>query len=84
MQRVRRRRRDLVIELGGRDAHRRERRKIVAVDQVVRDARMVRLRFCLFVKDRGGFQLRGIVLVIEVDCAVERECVKDRRSESSG
>ena len=58
--------------------------KIVAVDQVVRDARMVRLRFCLFVKNRGGFQLLGVFLVIEVDCAVERECIKDRRSESSG
>jgi len=54
------------------------------MDQVVRYARMVRLLFCLFVKDRSGFQLLGVGLVIEVDCAVERECIKDRRSESSG
>ena len=65
--------------MGRRDAHRRERREIVAVDQIVRDARMVRLLFCFLIQNRGGFQLLGIVLVIEVDCAVERERIKDRR-----
>ena len=40
---------------------------------------MVRLLFCFFVENRGRLELLGIVLVVEVDGAVERERIEDRR-----
>src|SRR6516162_5785448 len=40
---------------------------------------MVRLLFCFLIQNRRSFQLLGIVLVVEVDRAVERQRVKDRR-----
>ena len=67
-------RRDLPIERCRRYAHRRKRCEIIAVDQVVRDARMVRLLFCLLIQDRSGFELLCVVLVIEVDRTVQCEC----------
>ena len=79
MQRVKCVWRNLVVELGRRHAHRRERREIIAVDQVVRDARMVRLLFRLLVQDPGCFELLREILVVEVDSSVEREGVEDCR-----
>jgi len=78
MQRVRSRRRDHPIELGRRHAHRRKRREIIAVDQAVRDARMVRLLLRFLVQDRCGLELLRVVLVVEIDRAVQRERVEDR------
>src|SRR6516162_9689105 len=59
MQRVWRGRRDLVVELSRRYAHRRERREIITVDHVMGDAWMVGLLFCFFVQYCGGLELLG-------------------------
>src|SRR6266850_344911 len=69
----------IVVELRRRYAHRRQRREVVAVDQVVRDAWMVRLLFPFLIQNRGSFELLGVVLVVEVDRPIEGERVKDPR-----
>jgi len=66
-------------ELGRRYAHRRQRCEVVAVDQVVRNARMVRQFFHFFVQDSGGLELFRKALVGEIDRRVERQSVEDRR-----
>ena len=84
MQRVWRGRRDLVVELSRRYAHRRERREIITVDQVVGDAWMVGLLFCFFVQYCGGLELLGVVPIVEIDRTVQRKRVKIAASLSSG
>ena len=54
MQRMRRRRRDARIAAGGGQALLGDRRRVVAVDQVVRNARMIGVLDELFFQDGGG------------------------------
>ena len=55
--------RDLRVTARGRHALLRDRRRVVAVDQVVRDARMVGMLLELLLEDRPGLEVGGIGLV---------------------
>ncbi len=74
---MRRRRRDLGVLVGRRDTAWRDRREVVAVDQVVRHARMVRIFLIDRLEDRDRLQQRIHVLVIER--LVQGQRVKDFR-----
>ena len=75
--RVRRRRRDLRVLVRHRHALARERREIVAVDEVMRDAGMLRILLVERLEDADRLQQRRHVLVVEG--LVERERVEHLR-----
>ena len=79
VQRVRRRRRDLRV--AARRAQRviGQRRHVVAVDDVVRDARMIGLLGVELLEDRPGLQLIRVRLVGRLRGGRERQRVEDRR-----
>ena len=76
---VRRGRRDLGVAVGGVEALRGGRRIVVEVDQVMRDARMLRQPLGDRLQDRGALGLLGIGLVVQVGRGVERDGVGDLR-----
>ena len=76
---VRRGRRDLGIAVGGVEAFLRRCRIVVEVDQVVRDARMLRQALGDRLQDRRALALLGIGLVVRVGRGVERDGVGDLR-----
>ena len=82
VQRVRRLRCDLVVAPRGLDAHRGQRREIIAVDQVVGDTRMVRVLFRLLIKDRCRLKLLGEQLDRAYAGAVTEEG-KERTADSN-
>jgi hypothetical protein len=84
VQRVRRGWRDLRIALRGVDAFFGDRREIVAVDEVVRDAGVLRVLPELHLENRGGFQRRRIRLVRQGLGGVRYTAEKICASSSSG
>ena len=76
MLRVGRGRRDLGIALGGADPFLRKRRSVVEMDQIVRDARMMRLALEDRFQDGRALALVGIGLVVGRGRDVERDGVK--------
>ena len=74
---VRRGRRDLGVAVGGVEAFLRGRRIVVEVDQVVRDARMLRQPFGYRLQDCGALGLLRVGLVVQVRRRVERDGVGD-------
>ena len=66
-----RRRRDLRITLGRFEAFFRKRRRIVKMDQVVRDTRMVRLPLPDLLEDGRALQLVGVCLSVGAAAAFQ-------------
>ena len=79
MQRMRRARRDLSVQICRRNAQRGKRRIVVTVDDVVREARVVGLLRRFLGEDRGGLALLRQLLVVEIDRLVQGERVEDPR-----
>ena len=77
VQRVGRRRGDAGVALRGGQALGRDRREVVAVDQVVGHPRMIGLLGEGLLEDAGGLELVGVGLVVGVERDVERERVED-------
>ena len=79
VQRMGRRRRQLGVALCRRQALTANWRKIIAVDDVVRDTGMVRLLRLDRLQDRRRLELFGVGLVIEIHRFIERKRVEDGR-----
>ncbi len=78
VQRVRRRGGELGVALRGREPALGQRRVVVGMDQIVHDARMVRLAHDLRLQDLGRRELLGVGLVGRQRGHVEREGIVDR------
>ena len=76
---VRRGRRDLGVAVGGVEPLLRGRRVVVEVDQVMRDARMLRQPLGDRLQDCGALGLLGVGLVVQVGRGVERDGIGDLR-----
>src|SRR3989442_214116 len=79
VERVRRGWRDRGVTPRGGEPLLGDRRVIVAVDQIVRDTRMLRLRGEHLLEDPRGLELVGVRLVRRERGRVERQGVEDRR-----
>src|SRR2546428_14146892 len=79
MKRMRRRRRDFRVAACRREAAARDRRRVVAMDDVVRHSGMVRLLGEYLFEDRARLELVGVGLVGRGRGGVQSERVEDRR-----
>jgi hypothetical protein len=79
VQRVRRRRRDLRIPLRSGQAAGRQRREIIAVDDVVGDSRMIGLLGKDLLQDCARLELARIRLVSVIRRLIQRQGVENRR-----
>ena len=77
VERVRRRRRDLRVLVRGGHAPLRQRREVVAVDQVMRDARVIRILLVERLEDLD--RLQEIVHRLVIESLVQRQRVEDLR-----
>ena len=76
---VRRRRRDLRVELGGGQAFVGDRRIIVEMDQIVRDTGMLRLALPDRLQDCRALELLRVGLVIGRRRRIERDRIENLR-----
>ena len=79
VQRVRRRRRDLRVRPRGGEPFLGERRKVVAVDQEMRDARMVRILRQQRLEELRRLERLRVGLIVQIGGEIERERVEDFR-----
>src|SRR2546427_11619368 len=79
MKRMRRRRRDFRVATCRREGAARERRRVVAMDDVVRHSGMVRLLGEYLFEDRARLELVGVSLVGRGRGGIQGEGIEDRR-----
>ena len=79
VKRMRRGRRDLRVAAGGIERARRQRRHVEAVDDVVREPRMIGLPGEFLLEDAGRLQLVGVRLVGRQRRLIQRQRVEDPR-----